>query len=86
MDGELSGNILRSSDGHVYYRRGADAKKTKLYFKCIKYRWGGCRVNIQTSYTDKTIDQLRVFHKYGTHNHVPSHDSLKHAQRLINKK
>ena len=27
MEGELTGNILRSSDGLVYYRHGADAKR-----------------------------------------------------------
>ena len=82
MDSQLTGNILRSSDDYLYHRYGADAKKTKLYLKCIKYRWGGCLVNIQTSYTDKTIDHVRVFHKNGSHKHFPSRESLEHAQSL----
>ena len=82
MDGEPNRNNLRYSDGYLYHRHGADAKNAKLYFKCIKYRWGGCRVNIQTNNTDKTIDHQRVFHKNGLNNHVLCHDYLKRTQRL----
>ena len=84
MDGQLNGNILRSSDGHVYHRYGEDGKNPKLYFKCAKYRRGGCRVIIQNNYTDNAMEHLRIFHKNGTHKHIPSHDSLKRAQRLSN--
>ena len=34
--------------------------------------------------TDKAVDHLRVLHQNGVHNHAPSHESLKCAQRLSN--
>ena len=82
MEGELNGNILRCSDGHKYYRHGPDRKKTKLYFKCAKYRRGGCRVIIQTNYTGRAMDHLRVFNKNEPHNHVPTRDSHHQVSRL----
>ena len=84
MDGELNGNILRSSDGYVYYRHGPDGKKSKLYFRFDKYRRGGCPFIIQTDYTHKAVNHLRGFNKNGPHSHNPSHDSHKRVQMISN--
>ena len=38
----------------------------------------------QTNYTDNAMDHLHIFNKNGTHNHIPSHDSLKRVQKINN--
>ena len=81
MYGELNGNIFRSRDGHIFYKRSSDIGRTKLYYQCAKYR-KGCRMIIYTNYTDKGVDHLRVIHTNGSHNHGPFHDSHNRVQSL----
>ena len=68
MEGELNRSTLICNDGHKYYKVISNKKKTKIYFKCYKYR-RGCRVMLHTKYTDKDKEQLQIIYSNGNHNH-----------------
>ena len=42
----------------------------------------GCRVIIQTNYTDEVEEDFRVVHQKGSHNHHLTRDSLQQTLRL----
>ena len=68
MRGILNGSTFETPDGERYYKLKADAKETKLYFRCKNYT-KGCKVILHTNYTDRDDNDLKVIFKTGEHNH-----------------
>ena len=74
MRGILNGSTFETPDGERYYKLKADAKETKLYFRCKNYT-KGCKVILHTNYTDRDNNDLKVIFKTGDHNHRFDQDS-----------